>query len=1063
MADLERYRKTIISELKRTDKKKYCFIGAGLSTISNIPNWDQLIKHMGRYLEMNSNDESCISRFKIELERKDYPNAADVFKKSALSFKEKQDFFRQELIENKEPRPIHHALVKLPFDGIFTTNFDHLIEDAYAYVYGKSLVPYTPFNWKDNDLFEFPDNFFITKLHGDINDWSGIVLDLDAYKLGDWVEMIRRKIENSIIFIFGVGGYDYYINDFILRSPNSAKIYLFMLKDSGLEFRRNSAAFSSLEMKKNINLIYDLNKNEIEIMILGLGYIYEFDNFIDSPWGEMPISIFKLDFREATHKIREFFFSSTRIAIIGSKPGFGLSSFISQSLRDRARSRNVLIFRLEGKEYLPLEAYVYHIVGKLFYIDKNSYSSFIRMRRKAAMGWNEEDEASALAEAINSLNRPVIIAIEHIDRIIKKVTKKVIINFVNTLLLGTSEGNNLKLIFAISNKNKSYKINTGSFSSLYINIDSISPESCKILCEQRHGFESEVVQSILDVNNTADVNTITLATFLLLKRKLTFNKAIRDIILNCDHDELCKKLLTKHKNDRKLIEVLKICTLFRTPRNLDGIIYCSSIKSRDVLKGVFSKLVDLGLLMPNHSGDKWSMSTTIRKSLYKIIIESSEKDEINVLLSKIGDYYRHKIKFSEESDDEEDKMIHHAIPDIATALYYYKEANDLSKYYSLIILIKDHLIDNYHYNLIEKWLDEAPLEVDINDYLLKYEIVCVRMKINLIRSLPKKFESELQRAKNLLIEIKKRKLQFQDIETEFKKLDYNEGIMYTLRRNYHEALKKFNQVAVKLNELKSKFDYKIHLRIVQTYLSLGELRKAETRLIRLDKLLRDFSCPTSEKIHHFSMINRHYATLNIIRLQQMRLNHDSKYNTEKVFRLALEFSDACIHFSTKLLDYTGIGIGLLKKGQAYYANEQYAEVCDYVLKAINEFASFPNNRWWIIVCHDFIAKSKAYLKNIEEAQNHLKLARTIWADSSKEDNLRKCELDFTEGLIHYQKGELNRAFALFMESINFNRDESPCIYKTHLHRLIDVAAKLGMYEKVKSLIDEFQVISQPAM
>ena len=200
-----------------------------------------------------------------------------------------------------------------------------------------------------------------------------------------------------------------------------------------------------------------------------------------------------------------------------------------------------------------------------------------------------------------------------------------------------------------------------------------------------------------------------------------------------------------------------------------------------------------------------------------------------------------------------------------------------------------------------------------------------------------------------------------------------------------------------------------------------------------------------------------------IRLQQLKLNPSSKTDSEKLVKSALIYADACINFSQKLNDYTGVGLGLLKKGQTYYAAEQYDRVSDFASEAIDFFVSFPNNRWWIITCHDLIAKAESFKGNFKEAQSHLTIAQSIWSNSSGEDNLRKCELYYTDGLISYHKGDLPTSFNLFKESINFNHVESPCIYKMHLHKLIDVAANLGRYEEVKKLIDEFQIMKEPVV
>lgn len=90
---------------------------------------------------------------------------------------------RRELSFRGEIPDVHRSIVRTPYACIVTTNFDSLLEDAYAR-WGDGSVPRAPTGAElaQHGTLLFDDTFFILKAHGDLDDESSIIFTSEDYR-----------------------------------------------------------------------------------------------------------------------------------------------------------------------------------------------------------------------------------------------------------------------------------------------------------------------------------------------------------------------------------------------------------------------------------------------------------------------------------------------------------------------------------------------------------------------------------------------------------------------------------------------------------------------------------------------------------------------------------------------------------------------------------------------------------------------------------------------------------------------------------------------------------------
>jgi len=167
-------------------KNKRCvaFVGAGASQGSGVPGWRQLLQEIIKQAlkdKIVKTDEGKELRAAL----KDPNKFLDVAQHLNDRYGTSQ--FRTELskfFENSKLKPssLHKAIMDVGFRFVVTTNYDKLLEDAFAKKNGR-----TPRLFRHNDVDDFADalwedRFFILKAHGDVATRNTMVLTQRDYR-----------------------------------------------------------------------------------------------------------------------------------------------------------------------------------------------------------------------------------------------------------------------------------------------------------------------------------------------------------------------------------------------------------------------------------------------------------------------------------------------------------------------------------------------------------------------------------------------------------------------------------------------------------------------------------------------------------------------------------------------------------------------------------------------------------------------------------------------------------------------------------------------------------------
>lgn len=169
------------------------FIGAGISRHAitkgskPFPTWKDFIqelKGLARDENLSEDDEKQIDEL---VEQGKFLMAAQALKEEIEEGKLERFIERRFTSTGAEPGPIHHALFKLRPHLIMTTNYDQLLEDAYAKEFGTQVSPVTPKNsHKVQQVLkgyrQWIDRPIIFKIHGTATEPEEIVFAEKDYR-----------------------------------------------------------------------------------------------------------------------------------------------------------------------------------------------------------------------------------------------------------------------------------------------------------------------------------------------------------------------------------------------------------------------------------------------------------------------------------------------------------------------------------------------------------------------------------------------------------------------------------------------------------------------------------------------------------------------------------------------------------------------------------------------------------------------------------------------------------------------------------------------------------------
>lgn len=179
---------SILDSLKRFFKNSetpILFAGAGVSARAGVVTWATLLKQLQE--SVRARDAYTANIMAESVHENDYLLAADYY----FLTKKVPDGEKLQIISNALKQYDHDAildLVRLPFQGFVTTNFDRCLNDAYAKAYGRSALDFR----RGDDSFKqilWARDFFIARIHGSVEHPTSIILsgrhfeDLKADKI----------------------------------------------------------------------------------------------------------------------------------------------------------------------------------------------------------------------------------------------------------------------------------------------------------------------------------------------------------------------------------------------------------------------------------------------------------------------------------------------------------------------------------------------------------------------------------------------------------------------------------------------------------------------------------------------------------------------------------------------------------------------------------------------------------------------------------------------------------------------------------------------------------------
>lgn len=186
----------------RKNSKLSVFVGAGVSMLSGLPSWGDVIKSMLKEMSDLKYEENKLSS-------DDYLRIAQIYFNTfgEEKYKEKvKGSFKEDCTPNK----IHDLIFALHPNHILTTNYDNLLEQEAVKV-GRNFSVIDA----DNAVSSAPSSSYILKVHGDFSSSNFVFKEQDYldyeqnYKLID--KLVKTIFSTNLVIFIGYSLQDYNI------------------------------------------------------------------------------------------------------------------------------------------------------------------------------------------------------------------------------------------------------------------------------------------------------------------------------------------------------------------------------------------------------------------------------------------------------------------------------------------------------------------------------------------------------------------------------------------------------------------------------------------------------------------------------------------------------------------------------------------------------------------------------------------------------------------------------------------------------------------------------------
>ena len=149
---------------------------------------------------------------------------------------------RELLPQAAKPTSAHRSIVETPYACVLTTNFDTLIEDAYA-LWGRQGRPKTPtgIELADHGTLLLDRTFFVLKAHGTLEDSASLVFTSDDYRRISFATPAFQAMLSAIFLSYAVLFVGYSLGD-----PNFRLLFDAQLTTFGTEVPPRYAIMSGV-------------------------------------------------------------------------------------------------------------------------------------------------------------------------------------------------------------------------------------------------------------------------------------------------------------------------------------------------------------------------------------------------------------------------------------------------------------------------------------------------------------------------------------------------------------------------------------------------------------------------------------------------------------------------------------------------------------------------------------------------------------------------------------------------------------------------------------------------
>jgi hypothetical protein len=190
------------------------FVGAGLSRAAGYPGWRDLMETVVQRTVESAAGDSAGRELTALLEVGRYAEVADQCRE-ILGPARFAALLRTQLAKPvSPPEATHRPIVQTPYASIVTTNFDTLLEDAYA-LWSDDGVPKCPTGTQlgHHGTLLLDRTFFILKAHGTIHDAASLVFTSEDYRRIIHANPAFQSMMAAILLSHAVVFVGYSLND----------------------------------------------------------------------------------------------------------------------------------------------------------------------------------------------------------------------------------------------------------------------------------------------------------------------------------------------------------------------------------------------------------------------------------------------------------------------------------------------------------------------------------------------------------------------------------------------------------------------------------------------------------------------------------------------------------------------------------------------------------------------------------------------------------------------------------------------------------------------------------